>query len=221
MYQALPTLAETYPAARWIFLTLTVKNCPTEDLRETLATMGKAWGRLNKRREFRDVLGWMKSVEITRGADGSAHPHFHALLLVKSTYFKPGHYVKTTEWVRAWREAMRLDYDPICDVRAVRGKGPEGLHGAVAETLKYAVKAADMTTDPSWFLELTRQVRGTRAVASGGVLTGLLRDERQAADLLTPDPDAEPPAVVMVDGLPQLQFNWSGEAKKYRRRRAA
>ncbi len=220
MYQALPKLAEAYPAARWIFLTLTVKNCAVSDLRQTLGEMGKAWQRLNKRREFRDVFGWMKSVEVTRSQDGSAHPHFHALLLVKSTYYKPGHYVKTSQWVRAWREAARLDYDPICDVRAVRGKGRDGLHGAVAETLKYAVKPSDMVADGAWFLELTRQTRRTRAVASGGVLTDLLRDERNAGELLTPDPDAETP-IIEIEGLPKLRFDWSPEAKHYRRKRRA
>ena len=161
----------------------------------------------------------MKSIEITRSKDGSAHPHFHCLLLVKSTYFKPGHYVATPGWVKAWGEAMRLDYAPVVDVRAIRGKGQQGIQAAVAETLKYAVKASDMTTDPGWFLELTRQVRKTRAVASGGILKDLLAEERNDADLLTPDPDAAP-EVEMVEGLPQLRFSWKEKAQKYRRKRA-
>lgn len=221
MYQALPKLSEAYPAARWLFLTITEKNVPVTGLRDQLMAMGKAWTRLVKRKEFADVLGWTKSVEITRGKDGSAHPHFHVLMLVKSTYFKPGHYVAQPRWVQAWKEAARLDYDPVIDVRAVRGKGPDGLAGAVAETLKYSVKTSDMTADPAWFLELTRQVRKTRAVAAGGVLKDVLRVEQEKdEDLLTPDQDAES-EVDIVDGLPQLRFNWRERDKKYRRRRTA
>lgn len=218
MYQALPKLSEAYPAARWIFLTITERNVPVDQLREQLGRMGKSWGRLVKRKEFADVLGWVKSVEITRGKDGSAHPHFHVLMLVKSTYFKQGHYVAQPAWQRAWREAGRLDYDPIIDVRAVKSRGEHGITGAVAETLKYAVKNADMVTDTDWFLELTRQVRRTRAVASGGVLADVLREESGQEELLRPDEDAEP-EVEMVDGLPQLVFSWRDRARKYQRRR--
>lgn len=218
MYQALPKLSEAYPAARWIFLTITERNVPVDQLREQLGRMGKSWHRLVKRKEFADVLGWVKSVEITRGKDGSAHPHFHVLLLVKSTYFKPGHYVAQPKWVEAWKGAARLDYDPVIDVRAVKSRGEQGITGAVAETLKYAVKNADMVADTDWFLELTRQVRRTRAVASGGVLSEVLREETGQEELLRPDEEAEP-EVEMVDGLPQLVFSWRDRARKYQRRR--
>lgn len=216
VYKALPKLAESYPAARWVFLTLTVKNCAITDLRTQLSEMGKAWKKLLKRKEFGDVLGWMKSLEVTRGADGSAHPHFHCLLLVKSTYFQPGHYVPQPAWAEAWRQASRLDYLPIVDVRIVKSKGDEGIGGAVAETLKYAVKAADMTSDPKWFLELTRQVQKTRAVASGGVLKELLKPEESSEDLLNPDPDAS--QLDELDLLPELRFDWQEKAKKYSRK---
>ncbi|MBM2994428.1 protein rep, partial [Escherichia coli] len=42
--------------------------------------------------------------------------------------------------------------------------------GAVAETLKYSTKPADMVADPEWFLELTRQTHKRRFVATGGAL---------------------------------------------------
>ena len=45
-YQALPALEQEHPKARWIFLTLTVPNCPVEELRATLQEMGKGWQRL-------------------------------------------------------------------------------------------------------------------------------------------------------------------------------
>ncbi|WP_164831632.1 protein rep, partial [Salinivibrio socompensis] len=46
-------------------------------------------------------------------------------------------------------------------VRAVKAKKnqdeADALRAAVAETLKYSTKPADMTSDSAWFLELTRQ----------------------------------------------------------------
>ncbi|MFK5298444.1 hypothetical protein ACI3TF_29090, partial [Klebsiella pneumoniae] len=42
------------------------------------------------------------------------------------------------------------------------------VRGAVAETLKYSTKPADMVADPKWFLELTRRSPQSGACASGG-----------------------------------------------------
>ena len=71
-----------YPNARWMFLTLTVRNCAIEELGETLSRMNTAFQRLKDRKEFRPVQGWIRTTEVTRGSDGSAHPHFHTLMMV-------------------------------------------------------------------------------------------------------------------------------------------
>ena len=66
-----------------------------------------------------------------------------------------------------------------CRCRAVKPRKPkdgeslacataELVRGAVAETLKYSTKPADMVADPEWFLELTRQTHKRRFVATGG-----------------------------------------------------
>ena len=49
-----------------------------------------------------------------------AHPHFHAMLLVKSTYFHGSHYINQAEWAEMWRKAMRLDYMPQVHIQAVK-----------------------------------------------------------------------------------------------------
>ncbi|MDK7012116.1 protein rep, partial [Escherichia coli] len=81
-YQSLPKIVAEYPDARWLFLTLTVRNCPITELGDTLTVMNAAFQRLKDRKEFRGVLGWVRTTEVTRGKDGSAHPHFHTLLMV-------------------------------------------------------------------------------------------------------------------------------------------
>ena len=49
----------------------------------------------------------------------NVHPHFHAMLLVKSTYFNRD-YINQVEWTDMWIKAMRLDYYPQVDIRAVK-----------------------------------------------------------------------------------------------------
>ena len=50
LYQALPRLMIDYPDARFLFLTLTVKNCVVSALRSTLILLARAWQRLTQLR---------------------------------------------------------------------------------------------------------------------------------------------------------------------------
>lgn len=223
-YQSLPLIVQEHPKARWIFLTLTVRNCSIGQLAETLKAMNAGWKRLIERREFAPVLGWVRTTEVTRGHDGSAHPHFHALVMVPPSMLAGSNYVKQGRWVELWRDCMRLDYQPVVDVRAVKDRSPGAaqtltearaatLQRAVAETLKYSVKPGDMTADPDWFLELTRQTHKRRFVATGGALKDVLRvDEETDTDFVMADGQ--------VDGLDdgsRLAFNWREAERRYRR----
>lgn len=221
-YQSLPDLVGRYPRARWLFLTLTVRNCPIGALGETLASMNTGWGRLVKRQEFRPVTGWVRTTEVTRGGDGSAHPHFHALLMVPPSWFTRD-YVKQARWMEVWQECLRVDYAPNVDIRTVKAV-PKGdvssvattvtaLQGAVAETLKYAIKPDDMVADDDWFLELTRQTHRRRFVASGGALRDVLRaGEETNADLAAGDSAPQD-----GDEGPRLAFRWRSGERRYRR----
>lgn len=62
---ALPDIQEMFPTHKWVFLTLTVKNCHMDDLRSTIKEMGQAWARLTKLVKF-PLEGCIKSLEVTR-----------------------------------------------------------------------------------------------------------------------------------------------------------
>ena len=216
-YQALPRIEQEHPKARWLFLTLTVPNPPVKELRGTLQGMNKAWQRLIKRKEFKPVLGFIRTTEVTHGKDGNAHPHFHALLLVPSWYFSGASYVKHARWLDLWRECMRDDSIESVDIRTVKSldkNDPKtGLQRAAAETLKYSVKPADMINNPEWFLEMTKQVHKLRFMATGGVLKDVLRaDEESDQDLIVADEVAENP-----DDGARLAFSYRPSDRRYRR----
>lgn len=225
-YQSLPKIVAEYPDARWLFLTLTVRNCPITELGDTLTVMNAAFQRLKDRKEFRGVLGCVRTTEVTRGKDGSAHPHFHTLLMVSPSMLSGDGYVKHARWVELWRDCLRVEYDPNVDIRVVKSRKPKDgeslpcsvvdqLRGVVVETLKYSTKPADMLVDPEWFLELTRQVHKRRFVATGGVLKDVLQLERETnEDLIMADGMAEG-----ADDGSRLAFSWRAVAKKYRRDR--
>ena len=219
--QAAPRVFAQYPDARPIFLTLTQENVPITELRTTLHEMGKAWERFTKRKKFSALLGWIRTAEVTRAKDGLAHPHFHVLFIVPSDYVRRhDRYVTHAGWTAAWREALRLNYDPMVHVRAVRSKHPLRPDGAPSsalldgarETFKYAVKPADMTADPLWLLELTRQLHKLRFIASGGILKDMLREDDETNDDLLVLGEGETAEAV------KLYFDWWRPVRRYKRR---
>jgi Plasmid rolling circle replication initiator protein and truncated derivatives len=206
-YKVIPEIEKQYPKHRWLFLTLTIKNCPITELRETLDWMHQGFKRLTKLKVF-PALGWLKSVEVTRGTRGDAHPHFHCLLLVPPSYFSHG-YLSQKTWGELWQKCLRIDYKPVLDVQAIKpGQSPMSL---IPELLKYCTKESDLVADREWFLELTRQMHKMRAIATGGVLRDYLRElEKEPEDLIGHDEENVEPD----EG--HLYFGWKRNLKKYK-----
>lgn len=219
IHRALPRLVADYPQARFLFCTFTVKNCDVHLLRFTLNVMCKGWKRLTELKVF-PAIGWVRSVEVTRGRVGDAHPHFHSLLMVQPEYFGPG-YLKQSEWAELWRQCLRIDYKPVVDIRVV---DPEHeawrrteqmvehrLWNAVSEVLKYAVKVSDMLKDDKWFLSVSDEIWKTRAVAVGGVLKKYLRDREREDLIREPGEESTPEEVARVF------FGWKEQVRRYRK----
>jgi plasmid rolling circle replication initiator protein Rep len=205
-YKVLPKIVAKYPTHRWLFVTLTVKNCPITELKETLTWMNKSWQRLTQLKAF-PAIGWLRSTEVTRGKDGSAHPHFHCLLMVAPGYFGKN-YIRQDEWVEMWRRSLRIDYNPVLDVQAVK-KGQQPMQ-LVPELLKYCVKESDLVGDRVWFLELTRQIHKMKAVVTGGVLKEYLKElESEPEDLIGEGEEGEA-------DQGHLYFGWRRKQKRYK-----
>jgi len=207
---ALPAIMAQVPHGAFLLLTLTIRNCPITELRETLADMGKAWKRLIRNPEFHIVRGWVRGTEVTRSGNGEAHPHFHALLLVPPSYFGKS-YIKQAQWCELWREAGKLDYSPSVDIRRV--KTPESGLSEAIKAATYSVKPSELTTDAAWFHELHIQVSGLRFLASGGVIRAALGDqaEGEAADIVE---GAEPEG----EESGKQVFGWNRPRRQYRRK---
>jgi plasmid rolling circle replication initiator protein Rep len=206
-YENLPKVVADYPNGRWIFLTLTMKNCQLTDLRETLHHLNQSFRRLTQLKAFPGI-GWVKSVEITRGRDGSAHPHLHCLIMLKDSYYKED-YLSKSDLIALWKQCLRVDYCPVLDVKAVQAESsPVGL---IAEILKYQCKESDLIADCDWFLEYVKQVHGTRAVGVGGVLRDYFRElEEEPEDLIGHDEESTED----TQG-PSLYFRWNRKIRKY------
>jgi plasmid rolling circle replication initiator protein Rep len=140
------------PNARFLFLTLTVKNVyDGEELNDVLSKMTKAFNRLIKYKAVsKNLIGFMRATEVTvNDKDNSFHPHFHVLLMVKSSYFHGDYYLSQEDWTGYWKKAMQIDYKPIVNIKAIKGKtkDKDDVKGAVLETSKYPVKDSEYLTN--------------------------------------------------------------------------
>lgn len=190
----------------WLMLTLTVKNVDGIDLPNEITIIHKAWDRLCKTKAFQGaVLGWQRCLEVTHNVDESSgaydtyHPHIHALLCVKPSYFTHG-YIKRDQWASMWAAAARLDYVPQVWVSRVK----DGSAGAVAEVTKYAAKPGDYLT--AWDVDMMlssveimdNALHRRRLVAFGGILKdahkALGLDDVEDGDLVHTDNDPTPEA---------------------------
>ena len=158
---------------------------------------------MSQRKIFPGV-GWLRSTEVTRSKDGSAHPHFHCLLMVKPSYFGK-YYIKQEKWIELWKSCLRVDYEPVLDIRAIKHEqNPVVL---IPEILKYCVKESDLICDRQWFLELTNQMHNLRTVATGGILKEFVKQQEENREYESESKK--------YNSAEHLYFDWRCIAKKY------
>lgn len=160
------------PKGRFLFLTLTVKNIPGDELKDTLSKMSEAFNRLFKYKKVqKNLLGYLRSVEVTYNEqEKNYHPHIHVLLFVKSSYFKSKeNYISQVEWGELWAKSLKSDYVPIVDIRTVKSTG-KGLKGAILETAKYPIKPMDLNLSHAHVVDdLYKGLHRKRQLGYGGI----------------------------------------------------
>jgi plasmid rolling circle replication initiator protein Rep len=173
-FKVMPKILKNYPTARWLFLTLTVRNCPVVELRSTLAHMNQSWARLTQLKLF-PATGWLKSVEVTRvwdcydagkfvGRHGSTwvdkwetlnkcklrlvsteDSHPHFhVLLMVPPGYFGRNYLNHEKWTQMWAKSLRVDYVPVVDIRAVNS-----LTGANAGMFEAVMETIKYSVKPS------------------------------------------------------------------------
>lgn len=213
------------PKARWLFLTLTVRNVyDGEELNKSLSEMSKGFNRMMKYvKVAKNLVGFMRATEVTvNKIDNSYNQHMHVLLCVESTYFyNTENYITQKEWTAFWKRAMKLDYDPVVDVRAIRPKNKykSDIKSAIDETAKYPVKHTDFTTDDEnknlqIVSDLEEGLRRKRLISYGGLLKEVHKelnlDDAEDGDLVHTDDEDK----ASQDGY-SIVAVWNWERQNY------
>lgn len=219
-------LVEADHGAKFLFLTLTMKNVPGDQLGDALGQLTKAWDRFRDQQQIkRSVKGWFRAVEITRSGK-NYHPHLHVILAVEADYFsresrKSGKYLNQTDLIGRWQKALRVDYKPSVRIQTTKARAGTGEAvcsaggRAAVEAAKYAVKDEDYI-DPKLpeaeavriLTDYTHALHGRRLTAFGGWLKEAARaldaDDLEDGDLIhTEEETLRDDLIEMVEG-----FNW-------------
>ena len=195
-----------------------------EDLRDTIDQLNKAFTYITaKSRTFapaqklkENLLGYMKAEEITYNAErDDFHPHIHAILEVRPSYFDSG-YIKQKDWTALWRAALGVDYDPLVDVRNIKG----GTAKAVAEVAKYPVKMnsilkiADRDRAAKALTQLYTAIFRRRLVTFGGDFKEYRRrlqlDDVETGDLTHVETEEK-----TFNAVAQVLFKWRADVGAY------
>jgi len=225
MHQIMKAIAKEHDY-KYIFLTLTQRNCKGSKLSANITRLLKAYSTLTQTKAFKGVsLGWYRALEVTHNVDYDSkdfdtyHPHIHAVIAVKASYFTSRDYIKQATWADLWQHALGVDYTPIVDVRRIKGNDT----AAVAEAAKYGVKSGDYIITDDWDLTidtvrlLDAALRNRRFIAYGGLLKEIHKqlhlDKPDDGDFVHITDDA----AEKVAELPTISYAWHSGYRQYRK----
>lgn len=171
-----------------------------------------------------DLVGFMRATEVTvNKIDNSYNQHMHVLVCVESKYFRGTiNYISQKQWTAFWKRAMKLDYDPVVDVRAIKPKNKQktDIQSAIDETAKYPVKDTDFMTDDEEknlqrLADLEEGLHRKRLISYGGLLKEIHKelnlDDAEDGDLIHTDDEQEK---ADEDGY-SIVAMWNWERKNY------
>lgn len=191
--QVLNEADKEQPNCRFIFLTLTAKDSTANQLGNNIKKMNKAVSQLFRYSKVKKFLvGYVRSTEVTvtKGVDADDimyHHHVHVIAMVND-YFKRGNYMKQDEWAELWQQALKTDYTPIINVKAIKAnnkKHQTAVESASRELSKYVVKPASYLSDETdgfssqedadehninTIMCLSKQLHNLRRTSYGGLL---------------------------------------------------
>lgn len=194
-----------------VFLTLTVRNCAAAELSTTIDALYDGYRRLSRSVKWKRAFhGAYISLEVTYNSEKRTyHPHLHLILSASPDYFSKsaGLYWSKNAFIAAWRDAMRLEYNPSVKIEAVHQKPGQSLTSAVVEVCKYPFKSAEVpTSDVLQVIDYA--LRGRQLIRWTGVAARVRRELKledvESGSLVHTDDDN----VEVTDETIKIAYAW-------------
>lgn len=205
---------EKHKKYKFLFLTISPRNCRMSELKKEIDKMNFAWGKLIKTHSFRKAFknggGWVRVIEAKPGkcygenwTPESTNLHIHALLYVPVNFKCDAK--EQREWATLWRRSMKLDHCP--EINIGRRKGNANKFKEALKILRYMTKPIKLEkVNPVWAREYVIQIRGHRLITTGGIIRKTLRKKTCNWKFL---PSSE------NDG--SMAARWNADVEKYER----
>lgn len=206
--KAIITIAqELEPMAPLVFLTLTARNEPWDDLAEMLDRLAAAEERFFHLQPVKNAfIGAISAREIVcRGTrtNPEAGAHTHLLVACHPAYFERSadqpRYLSQQAITLLFQRCLRASYKPIVHIQRVRAAdgstGPESIAHSVRELNKYIVKPAELFTksargleaDPDVIRVLARALYRRRMLRMTGIFAKASRIHNKQKEAGTPE----------------------------------
>lgn len=196
---------------RYLFITLTQKNCSGSELVQEINKINKSFSllvdktkRVQPATKFKKMLlGYIKSTEVTYNPKTKTyHPHLHCIFAVQEEYFNKVNYINKNTWRAIWADLLKIDYLPQINVQAIK---PARQQKAVAELAKYPAKVSSILNLPQTqavqvVMDLTTLCYKRRFVAFGGIF------KKTKALLKLQDVEAENADLVGASNLKEFNY---------------
>ena len=188
VYDEIKLIIRNKPTA---MLTLTIKNCYVDDLKETLKQLNRAWKRLTERIFFKsNILGFAKSIEVTYNEQWNTfHPHLHIILIFRNDtdlFFVEDY---KEQFRTLWQKALKLDYIPEIELQETYSKieGKDKIINAFLEASKYSLKSTNALKikNDMVFNQFVQAMQNFRFVSYGGII----KEARNKLKLIDEDYD--------------------------------
>ena len=208
LFQLWPKISHKY---RFLFLTLTVKNVPLNIFRDVYQKQFRnGFLRFRKNLFYNNssIKGFIRATEITQPKDSNyTHPHIHMLIAVDEDYFESYNYMDVSYWGKMWKQALRLDYDPITYISAV--SQDEGK--SILEVTKYELKPVNYTDNPIWLSKLALQTTKLRFLSYAGVFNEVKFIDETETDLVHSNEQSPNKS----QNLEEYLFIWNQKYQQY------
>lgn len=202
---------------KFILLTLTAKNVKGEDLGKEITKYSDAFrGLVKDKLVKRNVLGWMRTLEVTYNQEmDTYHPHIHALLHVRKNYFSQG-YLSHGKWKELWEQYAGLDYSSQVRVNVVKKRADRSMQQVLVEVSKYCVKFSDLDKlSEEKFVDvvgvLDRALYNRRLITYGGSWRQVRKDLHQKEDLENYEVDEDK----KIDSGYRILYEWIFGENRY------
>ncbi|WP_101473390.1 protein rep [Fusobacterium sp.] len=198
----------------FIFITLTVPNVPSSELRNTIEHMNVSFNRLWKTKEFKAMnKGFIRKLEITYNEErNDFHPHFHIVCCVNKSYFTSRDYLKKRRLLELWQKSARNENITQVDIKPCKMDSIK----QVLELATYSAKQSQLYLNKEIFDGFYEGMYRKKLI----VFNGVFKEYRKKIEKKEINVDEIMELAELKEkAVIEIAYNWENEIDEYQEKK--